>query len=348
MTSLLLPDCDQYHRIRVTSTPSLGYNADERKEAAETFRECMQLRDSYLYAPKVPEHLDENLQSFQDLVRSNPLSPPKPMDEPDDVSALSVTFGDDGIGIISGGAKGDNYNPPFTLTEFNRDVSKIWSTATGKVTNSFAFRRLKMLDVNYEFHTLMNETHELHGTKDDKADFNKVTKVDVHLHAASAFTREELLVFIQTKMIEDKDKVVLNDGMTLDEVLKTCDINDVDEITTDRLDVAANASMFHRFDNFNDSYNPFGAKDLRTIFMKTSNHLNGLYFGELIRDVVINRVQKQKNRVAIEPRLSIYGRGGFKEWEALSSWVLDHQVLDIDSKTGHTTGHVKWMIQIPR
>ena len=83
------------------------------------------------------------------------------------------------------------------------------------------------------------------------------------------------------------------------------------------MDVAANSSMFHRFDNFNDSYNPFGAADLRTIFMKTSNHIGGRYFGEIIRDVVIARIQKQQNRVAIEPRLSIYGRGGLSEWKNL-------------------------------
>ena len=41
--------------------------------------------------------------------------------------------------------------------------------------------------------------------------------------------------------------------------------------------------------------------------MKTSNHIGGRYFGEIIRDVVIKRIQAQENRVAIEPRLSIYG-----------------------------------------
>ena len=41
--------------------------------------------------------------------------------------------------------------------------------------------------------------------------------------------------------------------------------------------------------------------------MKTSNHIGGRYFGEIIRDVVIKRIQAQENRVAIEPRISIYG-----------------------------------------
>ena len=41
----------------------------------------------------------------------------------------------------------------------------------------------------------------------------------------------------------------------------------------DRLNVAASAAMFHRFDNFNDSYNPMGAPNLRGIFMKTGNKI---------------------------------------------------------------------------
>ena len=45
--------------------------------------------------------------------------------------------------------------------------------------------------------------------------------------------------------------------------------------------------------------------------MKTSNHIGGRYFGEIIRDVVIKRIQAQENRVAIEPRLSIYGAISF-------------------------------------
>ena len=105
--------------------------------------------------------------------------------------------------------------PPFTLREFNRDLAEVWRASTGKITRSFAFRRLRMLDVNYEFHTLMNETLELEGTRDDLADFESVTKVDNHIHAAGGFTRAELLNFIKRKAREDGDRVVTSDGKTL-------------------------------------------------------------------------------------------------------------------------------------
>jgi hypothetical protein len=45
----------------------------------------------------------------------------------------------------------------------------------------------------------------------------------------------------------------------------------------DRLGVAASPDMFGRFDNFNDSYNPLSSRELRGIFMKTGNHIDGEY-----------------------------------------------------------------------
>ena len=179
---------DNYHRIWVSPTPHMTSDDDEeRRVAAKQIRKCIQLRDAYLYAPRIPEHLDTQLQSFQAAVRATPLAPPHPTPSS---TSYSVTFGDDGIGAVASSDGGDTtFQAPFQLTEFCRDVSAVWATSAGKLTRSFAYRRLRMLDVNYEFHTLMNESYELNSTKDDKADFNTITKVDIHLHAASAFTR---------------------------------------------------------------------------------------------------------------------------------------------------------------
>ena len=73
-------------------------------------------------------------------------------------------------------------------------------------------------------------------------------------------------------------------------------------LTTDTLNVEANASMFQRFDNFNDSYEPLGAGALRTIFMKTSNAIDGRFFAELTRDVTFKRITEQPNIESAEPR----------------------------------------------
>ena len=64
--------------------------------------------------------------------------------------------------------------------------------------------------------------------------------------------------------------------------------------------------------------------------MKTSNHIGGRYFGEIIRDVVIKRIQAQENRVAIEPRLSIYGAiFFFFSFLSLSSFLFSLFFFDV-------------------
>ena len=61
---------------------------------------------------------------------------------------------------------------------------------------------------------------------------------------------------------------------------------------------------------------------------------------------MFKRIREQYHRVAIEPRLSIYGRK-MNEWENLSKWFVDHKVLSCDEENaGKASGHVKWMIQV--
>lgn len=57
------------------------------------------------------------------------------------------------------------------------------------------------------------------------------------------------------------------------------------QLTIDRLNVAASAAMYHRFDNFNDSYSPMASPNLRAIFMKTHNKIGGEYFAQLLHKV---------------------------------------------------------------
>lgn len=40
---------------------------------------------------------------------------------------------------------------------------------------------------------------------------------------------------------------------------------------------------FHRFDKFNSKYNPVGASELRELFLKTDNNINGEYFARIIK-----------------------------------------------------------------
>ena len=78
---------------------------------------------------------------------------------------------------------------------------------------------------------------------------------------------------------------------------------------------------FHRFDRFNDRYNPTGSSRLREIFLKTDNLLKGKYLAELTQgeqnDGLGQELWLMKELIAdleqskyqhSEWRLSIYGR----------------------------------------
>jgi AMP deaminase len=80
--------------------------------------------------------------------------------------------------------------------------------------------------------------------------------------------------------------------------------------------------------------------------MKSSNEVDGKYFAEILRDVVFKRIASNLSNCSIEPRLSIYGRRR-DEWPKLAGWILRHRLFSLDGD-GKLSGHVKWIIQIPR
>lgn len=57
------------------------------------------------------------------------------------------------------------------------------------------------------------------------------------------------------------------------------------DLDIDHLGVQSDATMFKRFDIFNDRYNPFGQSKLREIFLKTENYMKGKYLAELTQEV---------------------------------------------------------------
>lgn len=130
---------------------------------------------------------------------------------------------------------------------------------------------------------------------------------------------------------------MVHDGreITLREVFAMLNLTPYD-LSVDTLDVHADRNTFHRFDKFNTKYNPIGESRLREIFLKTDNHINGRYFAEILKEVVID-LEECKYQNA-EPRLSIYGRSK-TEWDKLASWAVSNNVY---------SDNVRWLIQIPR
>ncbi|XP_067850361.1 AMP deaminase 3 isoform X3 [Heptranchias perlo] len=104
----------------------------------------------------------------------------------------------------------------------------------------------------------------------------------------------------------------------------------------DFYNVRKGRQTFHRFDKFNAKYNPVGASELRDLYLKTDNYMQGEYFARIIKEVS-HELEESKYQ-HMEPRLSIYG-GSPSEWASLARWFIKHQVY---------SPNIRWVIQVPR
>uniref|UniRef100_A0A6Q2XSE7 AMP deaminase 2 n=1 Tax=Esox lucius TaxID=8010 RepID=A0A6Q2XSE7_ESOLU len=204
---------------------------------------------------------------------------------------------------------------------------------------SFCYRRLQYLSSKFQMHILLNEMKELAAQKKvPHRDFYNIRKVDTHIHASSCMNQKHLLRFIKRAMKKYPGEIVhveKGKGQTLMEVFETMNLTAFD-LSVDTLDMHADRNTFHRFDKFNSKYNPIGESILREIFIKTDNHVEGKYFGHIIKEVMADLEESKYQNV--ELRLSIYGRCR-DEWDKLAVWAVKHQVY---------SNNVRWLVQVPR
>uniref|UniRef100_A0A674N3E0 AMP deaminase n=1 Tax=Takifugu rubripes TaxID=31033 RepID=A0A674N3E0_TAKRU len=205
-------------------------------------------------------------------------------------------------------------------------------------TKTYTHRRLKFLMSKFNVHEMLNEMEEMKELKlNPHRDFYNCRKVDTHIHAAACMNQKHLLRFIKRSYRVDADRIVhkLNGKeVTMKALFESLHLHPYD-LTVDSLDVHAGRQTFQRFDKFNAKYNPVGASELRDLYLKTENHINGEYFATIIKEVASD-LEDAKYQYA-EPRLSIYGCNP-AEWTKLSGWFVKHRVF---------SPNLKWMIQVP-
>ncbi|KAL7419524.1 AMP deaminase [Cryptotrichosporon argae] len=225
-----------------------------------------------------------------------------------------------------------------TLREYFLDLDYLLGVCSDGPAKSFAFRRLKYLASKWTLYTLLNEYQELADMKAvPHRDFYNVRKVDTHIHHSASMNQKHLLRFIKSKLKKSPNEIVIHrDGkdLTLAEVFESLNLTAYD-LSIDTLDMHAHQE-FHRFDRFNDRYNPTGSSRLREIFLKTDNLLKGKYLAELTQELIADLEQSKYQNS--EWRLSIYGRN-INEWDKLAKWVINHKLL---------SHNVRWLIQVPR
>lgn len=251
----------------------------------------------------------------------------------------------DGVVHIYGSRESDGKTvrlPEFKVPsfgEFYRDYREIVKVTHSAAVNSFAFRRLQLLEARFNLHCLLNADREVEQQKSvPHRDFYNVRKVDTHVHHSACMNQKHMLRFIKHKLKRCPDEVVIfRDGrfLTLAEVFESLSLTAFD-LSIDTLDMHADNNTFHRFDRFNLKYNPCGQSRLREIFLKTDNLIGGKYLAEVTQEV-FEDLEASKYQLA-EYRVSIYGRTR-AEWDKLSRWVYVHRLA---------SANVRWLIQVPR
>ena len=258
-------------------------------------------------------------------------------------SEMQFKLDENGVYQVYETAQSEDMEEPIvhipTIKEFYMDLDAILQASSDGPTKSFSFRRLQYLEGKFNLYILLHEYQEMADSKKvPHRDFYNVRKVDTHVHHSACMNQKHLLRFIKSKMKKSPDEeVIFRDGklLTLREVFESLNLTAY-ELSIDTLDMHAHTDSFHRFDKFNLKYNPVGESRLRTIFLKTDNHIQGRYLAEITKEV-ISDLESSKYQFA-EWRISIYGRT-LDEWDKLAAWVIDNKLF---------SHNIRWLIQIPR
>ncbi|XP_041839552.1 AMP deaminase 3 isoform X2 [Melanotaenia boesemani] len=350
--------CPDFQRVTISGDYCAGITVEDYEQAAKSLFKALLLREKYskLAYHRFCRTTSQFLRSAENMKWSEedevlPDMYPCPADDEDPYSMDNIPEDlnyelkmKDGIVHVYDNAEALKQNQPHDLPypdleTFAIDLGHVLAMIADGPTKTYCHRRLNFLSSKFYLHEMLNEMAELKELKSvPHRDFYNVRKVDTHIHAAACMSQKHLLTFIQETYKTDADHIVLEKGvqkLTLQQVFHSLNMDPYD-LTVDSLDVHAGRQTFHRFDKFNSKYNPVGASELREIFLKTDNYINGEYFARIIKEVA-HDLEESKYQHA-EPRLSIYGRSP-EEWESLSKWFIHHKV--------HSP-NMRWIIQIPR
>eukprot|EP00930_Biecheleria_cincta_P002300 TRINITY_DN103315_c0_g1_i1.p1 TRINITY_DN103315_c0_g1~~TRINITY_DN103315_c0_g1_i1.p1 ORF type:complete len:722 (-),score=118.64 TRINITY_DN103315_c0_g1_i1:41-2164(-) len=253
------------------------------------------------------------------------------------------------VAMVEGIAKVEGLDlPPIpSRNVFKDDLLKLWAIVKDAEVKTATMSRLKSLSNRFDAYELEHSSAEQEEMTKLPCDLFQAMKVDNHIHLAAAMTPHMLLKFIKDKLKTEPDREVAA-GQTLSSLIENAvfpnraekAVAELDKfLDVDNLRTVADDHFYHRFDKFNDAYNPLGCGALRTVFLKSSNHIGGAYFGELANLILQSF---EENNYHAEMRLSIYGKKP-NEWDALAQWLKAHGL-----HTKEATSRNLWMIQIPR
>ncbi|KAJ8773718.1 hypothetical protein K2173_006368 [Erythroxylum novogranatense] len=307
----------------------------EEEEVLKLLRECLELRNSYIYRETVTPWTKVDSTKFgASRVSTDPLK-----FEPVPATSHHFRMEDGVIHVYADEHDTSDLFPVVNATTFFTDMHHLLRiTSIGNV-RSTCYHRLRFLEEKFRLHLLVNADREFLAQKGaPHRDFYNIRKVDTHVHHSACMNQKHLLRFIKSKLRKESDEVVIfRDGkyLTLNEVFESLDLTGHD-LNVDLLDVHADKSTFHRFDKFNLKYNPCGQSRLREIFLKQDNLIQGRFLAEVTKEV-LSDLKASKYQMA-EYRISVYGRKQ-SEWDQLASWFINNEIY---------SDNALWLIQLPR
>ncbi|OMO51645.1 hypothetical protein CCACVL1_29661 [Corchorus capsularis] len=307
----------------------------EEEEVRKMVRECLELRDKYVYREEIAPWTKEPV--------TDPSTPKARSDpfrfEPVEKTAHNFKMEDGVIRVYASESDTVELFPVASSTTFFTDMHHLLKVMSIGNVRSACHHRLRFLEEKFRLHLLVNADREFLAQKGaPHRDFYNIRKVDTHVHHSACMNQKHLLRFIKSKLRKEPDEVVIfRDGkyMTLKEVFESLDLTGYD-LNVDLLDVHADKSTFHRFDKFNLKYNPCGQSRLREIFLKQDNLIQGRFLAEVTKQV-LSDLEASKYQMA-EYRISIYGRKQ-SEWDQLASWFINNEIY---------SENAVWLIQVPR
>ncbi|GAA6093961.1 AMP deaminase 3 isoform X4 [Tachysurus ichikawai] len=299
----------EYQRVTISGDYCAGITVEDYEQAAKSLLKALFIREKYskLAYHRFPQTTSRFLRSAENLKwrEEDEVLPdicPCPQEGEDPYSMENIPENmnyelkmRDGIVHVFESATALKENRPHCLPypdleTFAIDMSHVLAMIADGPTKTYCHRRLNFLSSKFYLHEMLNEMAELKELKGvPHRDFYNVRKVDTHIHAAACMNQKHLLNFIQSTYKTDAERVVLEKAgqrLSLKQVFNNLNMDPYD-LTVDSLDVHAGRQTFHRFDKFNSKYNPVGASELREIYLKTDNYIEGEYFALLIKSPVL-------------------------------------------------------------
>ncbi|KAG8366285.1 hypothetical protein BUALT_Bualt17G0060500 [Buddleja alternifolia] len=306
----------------------------EEQEVLKLIRECLDLREKYVYRENVAPWTKNVAKSGLPEVNNDPFH-----FVPVEASSHFFRMEDGVVHVYASERDTEELFPVASSTTFFTDMHHLLKVMSIGNARSACYHRLRFLEEKFRLHLLVNADREFVAQKSaPHRDFYNIRKVDTHVHHSACMNQKHLLQFIKSKLKKEPDEVVIyRDGqyLTLKEVFDSLDLTGYD-LNVDLLDVHADKSTFHRFDKFNLKYNPCGQSRLREIFLKQDNLIQGRFLGEMTKQV-LSDLEASKYQMA-EYRISVYGRKQ-SEWDQLASWFVNNGIY---------SENAVWLIQLPK